>query len=111
MFLYVMYVTTQHIPIFQLALTRLKYRFYVVIFKSLALVILSFYLQEKKHFTIFDMAYQGFASGDPDKDAFGVRYFASRGMEFFCSQSFAKIFGLYSKCKFCIEVKLKTLYI
>ena len=54
-------------------------------------------LQEKKHFTIFDVAYQGFASGDPDIDAMAVRYFASRGMEFFCAQSFAKIFGLYSK--------------
>ena len=48
------------------------------------------------------MAYQGFASGDPDKDAFGVRHFAERGMEFFCAQSFAKIFGLYSKyISFC----------
>jgi len=54
-------------------------------------------IEERKHFTIFDMAYQGFASGDPDKDAFGVRHFAERGMEFFCAQSFAKIFGLYNE--------------
>ena len=52
------------------------------------------------------MAYQGFASGDPDKDAFGVRYFAERGMEFFCAQSFAKIFGLYSKCISCILLSI-----
>ena len=46
---------------------------------------------------MFDMAYQGFATGDPDTDAGAVRYFAERGLEFLCGQSFAKIFGLYSK--------------
>ncbi|XP_065071373.1 aspartate aminotransferase, cytoplasmic-like [Rhopilema esculentum] len=54
-------------------------------------------IQEKNHFTIFDMAYQGFATGDPDTDARAVRYFAERGLEFLCGQSFAKIFGLYNE--------------
>src|SRR5205807_5468275 len=27
------------------------------------------------HFPFFDMAYQGFASGDTDKDAYALRYF------------------------------------
>jgi len=44
----------------------------------------------------FDCAYQGFASGDLDKDARIVRYFVDRGFELFCAQSFAKNFGLYS---------------
>ncbi|KAG7190028.1 hypothetical protein KM043_006178 [Ampulex compressa] len=53
---------------------------------------------EKKHlFTLFDSAYQGFASGDLDKDAYAVRMFAQRGMEFICTQSFAKNFGLYNE--------------
>ena len=44
----------------------------------------------------FDCAYQGFASGDLEKDAFAVRYFVQRGFELFCAQSYAKNFGLYS---------------
>uniref|UniRef100_A0A336ME91 Aspartate aminotransferase n=1 Tax=Culicoides sonorensis TaxID=179676 RepID=A0A336ME91_CULSO len=54
-------------------------------------------LEEKKLFPFFDSAYQGFASGDPNKDAFAVRYFVSRGFELLCSQSFAKNFGLYNE--------------
>lgn len=53
--------------------------------------------EEKKLFPFFDSAYQGFASGDPNKDAFAVRYFVERGFELFCAQSFAKNFGLYSE--------------
>lgn len=45
----------------------------------------------------FDSAYQGFASGDVDGDAFAVRYFVSRGFEMICAQSFSKIFGLYGE--------------
>lgn len=55
-------------------------------------------IERKKLFPFFDSAYQGFASGDPDKDAWAVRYFVERGFELFCAQSFAKNFGLY--CKF-----------
>lgn len=54
-------------------------------------------MEKKKLFPFFDCAYQGFASGDLDKDAKAVRYFASRGFEMFASQSFAKNFGLYSE--------------
>lgn len=53
--------------------------------------------EEKKLFPFFDSAYQGFASGDPNKDAFAVRYFVSRGFELLCAQSFAKNFGLYNE--------------
>ena len=45
-----------------------------------------------------DIAYQGFVSGDPDEDAWAVRYFVSQGFELIVGQSFAKNFGLYSKC-------------
>lgn len=54
-------------------------------------------MQEKKLFPFFDSAYQGFASGDLEKDAWAVRHFASRGFEFLCAQSFAKNFGLYNE--------------
>jgi aspartate aminotransferase, mitochondrial len=42
------------------------------------------------HYSFFDMAYQGFASGDTDKDAFAVRYFVEQGHELCLCQSFAK---------------------
>ncbi|XP_040565471.1 LOW QUALITY PROTEIN: aspartate aminotransferase, cytoplasmic [Lepeophtheirus salmonis] len=55
-------------------------------------------MQERKLFPFFDCAYQGFASGDLDKDAWAVRYFADdRGFELFCAQSFSKNFGLYNE--------------
>lgn len=54
-------------------------------------------MQEKKLFPFFDSAYQGFASGDVEKDAWAVRYFVSRGFEMVCAQSFAKNFGLYNE--------------
>jgi aspartate aminotransferase len=41
------------------------------------------------------VAYQGFASGDPEEDAWAVRLFERRGMELLVCQSFAKNFGLY----------------
>lgn len=44
-----------------------------------------------------DCAYQGFASGDLDKDAWAVRYFADQDIDMFIAQSFSKNFGLYSK--------------
>jgi aspartate aminotransferase len=36
------------------------------------------------------MAYQGFASGDTDKDAFAVRHFIKEGHGIALAQSFAK---------------------
>jgi len=55
-------------------------------------------IEEKKLIPLFDCAYQGFASGDLDADAWPVRYFADeRKMELFCSQSFSKNFGLYNE--------------
>ncbi|XP_051002561.1 aspartate aminotransferase, cytoplasmic [Acomys russatus] len=48
-------------------------------------------------FPFFDAAYQGFASGDLEKDAWAVRYFVSEGFELFCAQSFSKNFGLYNE--------------
>ena len=46
------------------------------------------------------MAYQGFASGDLDKDASAIRLFVQDGHELFVAQSFAKNMGLYSKKRF-----------
>lgn len=53
--------------------------------------------KQKNHFPLFDSAYQGFASGDPDQDAWSVRMFVKEGLEFMVCQSFAKNFGLYNE--------------
>jgi aspartate/tyrosine/aromatic aminotransferase len=45
----------------------------------------------------FDSAYQGFASGDLDKDAWAIRYFIEQGFQMLVSQSFAKNMGLYGE--------------
>ncbi|KAI9799269.1 MAG: aspartate transaminase aat1 [Piccolia ochrophora] len=49
------------------------------------------------HFAFFDMAYQGFASGDTNKDAFAVRHFIKEGHNIVLAQSFAKNMGLYGE--------------
>nr|CAD7588345.1 unnamed protein product [Timema genevievae] len=64
-------------------------------------------IEEKKLFPFFDSAYQGFASGELEKDAWAVRYFASQGLEMVCAQSFAKNFGLYNERVGNITVILK----
>ncbi|CAJ0571435.1 unnamed protein product, partial [Mesorhabditis spiculigera] len=54
-------------------------------------------MKRKNLFTFFDIAYQGFASGDPDADAWAIRYFIDQGLEMVIAQSFAKNFGLYNE--------------
>jgi aspartate aminotransferase len=50
-----------------------------------------------EHFTFFDMAYQGFASGDTNTDAFALRHFIAEGHNPILAQSFAKNMGLYGE--------------
>ncbi|KAF5358240.1 hypothetical protein D9756_001660 [Leucocoprinus leucothites] len=64
---------------------------------------------ERKHYAFFDCAYQGFASGDLDKDAFAVRYFVSRGVPSLVCQSFAKNAGLYGERVGALHVVSKDL--
>ena len=54
-------------------------------------------IAEKKLVPYFDSAYQGFASGDLDRDAFSIRRFVERGFQIVLSQSFAKNMGLYGE--------------
>jgi aspartate aminotransferase len=44
-----------------------------------------------------DLAYQGFASGDTERDAYAVRLVAEEGLEFLVSQSYSKNMGLYGE--------------
>ena len=45
----------------------------------------------------FDSAYQGFATGDLEKDAWPIRYFLEQGFQMIIAQSFAKNMGLYGE--------------
>ena len=67
--------------------------------KELAAVI-----RAKNHFTFFDSAYQGFASGNLSRDAAAVRYFIEQGFELLIAQSFAKNFGLYGERAGCFHM-------
>jgi len=58
---------------------------------------LSSVVKKKEHFALFDLAYQGFASGDTEVDARSVRQFVADGHEIALCQSFAKNFGLYGQ--------------
>lgn len=43
----------------------------------------------KKHYAFFDCAYQGFASGDLDRDAWAVRYFVEKGVALLVCQVYS----------------------
>ncbi|GFO19631.1 aspartate aminotransferase [Plakobranchus ocellatus] len=58
---------------------------------------LSHVIKARKLYPFFDMAYQGFASGDADKDAFSVRTFIKDGHQMALTQSFSKNMGLYGE--------------
>ncbi|GBG82050.1 hypothetical protein CBR_g34329 [Chara braunii] len=60
--------------------------------------------KEKNHFVVFDMAYQGFASGDTSKDRQAIRIFLEDGHQVACAQSFAKNMGLYGQRIGCLSI-------
>ncbi|ETO22642.1 glutamic-oxaloacetic transaminase 1, soluble (aspartate aminotransferase 1) [Reticulomyxa filosa] len=69
-------------------------------------------MKKKKLIPFFDIAYQGFATGDLDRDAVShkktfesaIRLFEKEGFEFVVAQSFAKNMGLYSERAGCVTV-------
>lgn len=54
-------------------------------------------IKKRNLFPFFDMAYQGFASGDVAKDALAVRAFLKDGHQIALAQSYAKNMGLYGE--------------
>ncbi|KAJ7981590.1 Aspartate aminotransferase [Quillaja saponaria] len=65
---------------------------------------ISYQIKVKGHFPFFDMAYQGFASGDPEKDAKAIRIFLNDGHLIGVAQSYAKNMGLYGQRVGCLSV-------
>lgn len=64
--------------------------------------------KKKRHFPFFDSAYQGFASGDLDRDSWAIRYFRDQGFELLVCQSFAKNLGLYNERIGALHVLTKS---
>ncbi|KAJ2156716.1 Aspartate aminotransferase, cytoplasmic [Coemansia sp. RSA 552] len=64
-------------------------------------------MAERGHFPFFDCAYQGFATGDVDRDAYAIRLFVDRGFELVVTESFAKNMGLYGERTGCLHVVTK----
>ncbi|XP_057450909.1 aspartate aminotransferase, mitochondrial [Lotus japonicus] len=61
-------------------------------------------IKAKGHFPLFDMAYQGFASGNPERDAKAIRIFLEDGHLIGLAQSFAKNMGLYGQRVGCLSL-------
>uniref|UniRef100_A0A383V9K1 Aspartate aminotransferase n=1 Tax=Tetradesmus obliquus TaxID=3088 RepID=A0A383V9K1_TETOB len=59
---------------------------------------------DKSHFAFFDMAYQGFATGDCTRDAAAIRIFIDDGHRVGLSQSYAKNMGLYGQRVGCFSL-------
>ncbi|KAJ3337371.1 Aspartate aminotransferase, cytoplasmic [Gonapodya sp. JEL0774] len=53
--------------------------------------------KRKQLFPFFDIAYQGFATGSLERDAWAARYFLDQGFEIFFAQSYSKNMGLYGE--------------
>jgi aspartate aminotransferase len=58
---------------------------------------LSALVKQRKLLVFMDMAYQGFASGNINDDAFAVRQFINDNHNFILAQSYAKNMGLYGE--------------
>ncbi|KMZ59550.1 Aspartate transaminase [Zostera marina] len=65
---------------------------------------ISYLFKIKNHFAFFDMAYQGFASGNTEKDAEAIRIFLKDGHLIACAQSYAKNMGLYGQRVGCLSI-------
>mmetsp|Transcript_56172 Transcript_56172/g.154882 ORF Transcript_56172/g.154882 Transcript_56172/m.154882 type:complete len:424 (+) Transcript_56172:198-1469(+) len=65
-------------------------------------------MKKKSHAIFFDCAYQGFASGDAEKDAFAVRHFVEEGHNILLAQSYSKNFGLYGERVGALSAVLST---
>ncbi|KAK4699888.1 hypothetical protein P7C70_g6367, partial [Phenoliferia sp. Uapishka_3] len=63
--------------------------------------------ERKSHFAFWDSAYQGFNSGDLEKDRFAIDLFSSRAIPGLVAQSFSKNAGLYGERVGCCHVICK----
>lgn len=65
-------------------------------------------IKENDLFPLFDSAYQGYASGDLEKDATSIRIFQELGIQMVLTQSFAKNMGLYGERVGAVHITCTT---
>ena len=65
-------------------------------------------MKSKKLFPFFDTAYQGFASGSLEIDAYPIRMFNELGFQMLVAQSYAKNMGLYGERAGALHVVCHT---
>ena len=65
-------------------------------------------MKSKKLFPFFDTAYQGFASGSLEIDAYPIRLFNEMGFQMVVAQSYAKNMGLYGERAGALHVVCHT---
>lgn len=65
-------------------------------------------MKTKGHIALFDSAYQGYATGDLEKDAFALRHFVAEGIPVMLAQSYSKNMGLYGERVGCASVVCAT---
>lgn len=61
-------------------------------------------MKAKGHIALFDSAYQGYATGDLEEDAFAVRHFMKEGVAVTVAQSYSKNLGLYGERIGCASI-------
>ncbi|KAL6330012.1 hypothetical protein AAG906_039927 [Vitis piasezkii] len=66
---------------------------------------ISYQFKVKGHFAFFDMAYQGFASGDPERDAKSIKIFLEDGHLIGIAQSYAKTWDSMARDLLCEDEK------
>jgi aspartate aminotransferase len=54
-------------------------------------------MKARGHIAMFDSAYQGYATGDLEVDAFALRFFVKEGVPCMLAQSYSKNMGLYGE--------------
>ncbi len=85
------------VPVFQFYLQTFKQLYYFFPQQLDQWKELSNLIKQRNLFPFFDMAYQGFATGDIDRDAAAVRLFIEDGHQLVLAQSYAKNMGLYGE--------------
>jgi len=62
----------------------------------------------KNHLVLFDTAYQGYATGDLEADAYAIRLAKKMGMMFMVAQSYSKNMGFYGERVGCVHIVCRS---
>ncbi len=63
---------------------------------------------DRQFLVLMDNAYQGFVSGDIERDGYPIKVFAEHGVPMMVVQSFAKNIGLYGQRTGCLSIVMES---